>query len=349
MSKLYLDNGFLNIPYIDKVATSNYCPFRFIIGKRQVGKTYGTLQYMINEERQHILMRRTKPEMEFLVPEENNPYRKFEQSISFVNSTPYTMRIIKTIDDVDGGVIDRIVGMVCSLSTVAKIRGFDGSVYSDLVYDEFIPESHIVRIRNEGDAFLNAYVSISGNRELEGKEPLRAWLLANTNNINSPILESFGIIDVVADMVRTKKEECILRDRGIYILIPQSEVISTKRSQTALYKAVGVKSQFAAMSLGAEFAYNDMSGVGNVDIKQYKPIFIIKTYSGDVLAYVHKNGGSIYFTDIVSVNTRNIYDRTDAARRRLLLQYPNIKAYILRGNARYSSANVKKNVFDFLC
>ncbi len=348
MGKLYLDNGYLNIAYIDKVATSNGCPFRFIIGKRQVGKTYGTLQYMIKEDRKHILMRRTKPELEFLVPDENNPYRKFDESISFVNSTPYTMRIIQTVDDNDG-TIDKIVGMSCSLSTVAKIRGFDGSIYTDLVYDEFIPESHIVRIRNEGDAFLNAYVSISSNRELENKEPLRAWLLANTNNINSPILEAFGIIDVVADMVRTKKEECILRDRGIYILIPQSEIISGKRSQTALYKAVGLKSQFAAMSIGAEFAYNDLSGIGNVDLAQYKPIFTIKTYGGDILVYVHKNGGTIYCTDHITVNTRNIYERTDAARRRLLIQYPNIKAYILRGNARYSSANVKKNIFDFLC
>ena len=97
-------------------------------------------------------------------------------------------------------------GIATSLSEIAHIRGFIGSGFSDLVFDEFIPEKGVVTRRTEGDAFLNAYTTINGNRELAGAPPLRAWLLANTNNIKSPVLDALNLTDDILWMRRKGKE-----------------------------------------------------------------------------------------------------------------------------------------------
>lgn len=60
-------------------------------------------------------------------------------------------------------------GIGMTLPSIANIRGFNGSQFEDVVFDEFIPERIVIKRKAEGDALLNAYVTINGNRELEGK------------------------------------------------------------------------------------------------------------------------------------------------------------------------------------
>ena len=109
-----------------------------------------------------------------------------------------------------------------SLNSVAKIRGFYGGAYTDLIYDEFIPENHVIKIRNEGDAFLHAIVTISGNRELEGQPPLLTWLLSTSTNTASPILAALNLTDKIESMINRGQEFSALPDRGIIIVMPKS-------------------------------------------------------------------------------------------------------------------------------
>ena len=75
MSDLYLPEGWLNMEYIAEAPEA----FIIIIGKRQVGKTYGVLQYMLRHDIYHILLRRTTQELELISSAPDlNPYKAFE-------------------------------------------------------------------------------------------------------------------------------------------------------------------------------------------------------------------------------------------------------------------------------
>ena len=253
------------------------------VGGRQVGKTYGTLQLMLKKRTPFILMRRTKDEMKFISNGAINPFLALgETDISCKTESEYTGEIFRD---------DERIGMLLSLNTVAKIRGFYGGIYTDLVYDEFIPESHVYKIKNEGDAFLNAHVTISGNRELEGKPPLLTWLLSNSNNIASPILQALNLTDKIENMIMRGQEFSAMPERGVIVILPKSEQILQKRQQNALVKAAGTQSKFYQMAYENKFAYNDPEHVGIKPLTNYKPLFSV---TGRLTAYQRKGTREIY-------------------------------------------------------
>ena len=172
---LYTKDGWLDFEYI----LSRGAWLNIIIGKRQVGKTYGTLQLMLKHGFTHVLLRRTTEEVETIsATPDLCPYKVFEPDykVSFFKSGSKICRISAYISGVDGKAKEETQrGIITSLAQISHIRGFNGSVYSDLVFDEFIPEKGVITRRTDGDAFLNAYVTINGNRELNGAPPLRAW------------------------------------------------------------------------------------------------------------------------------------------------------------------------------
>ena len=59
---LYLDNGYLNIPYV----LGYKMPFTFVIGGRGTGKTYGALKYAIENKLNIALIRRTQTQIDML-------------------------------------------------------------------------------------------------------------------------------------------------------------------------------------------------------------------------------------------------------------------------------------------
>ena len=189
MKSIYTPDGWLNVPQL----AARGCWLNVITGPRQVGKTYGVLKYMIEGKRSFILMRRTVEEVQFLgINQAVNPFAVYvpEHEITLD-------RAGKILNISENG---QIIGICMGLPTVASIRGFSASEFTDIVFDECIPEKHVVTRKTEGDALLNAYTTINGNRELEGRPPVRLWLLANTNNINSPILTAFGLVDPILQM-----------------------------------------------------------------------------------------------------------------------------------------------------
>ena len=335
---LYLENGYLNFDHIEKVADSNHINFIVIIGKRQVGKTYGTLDLMLRRGYYFALLRRTADEMKFITVDVNNPFEKLDRGIKIENESKYTAKITR------GEEAERI-GSVMALSTVAKIRGFDGSRYSQLVYDEAIPETHVIKLRNEGDAFLNCYTTIAGNRELEGLPPLRAWILANSNDISAPILSALDVAQVVERMSYSRQELAVLRDRGIMIVLPKSEEVTDRRKKTALYKAVGTSSDFARMSLNNEFSYNDTSDVMRVDLRQYVPLVRIENLFN---IWEHKSNGTVYVTEPNAAQYGRTYTDTEAGRRTFRNDYPDARALYLTGGVTFQSIGVKSLFIDFI-
>lgn len=280
--KIYDDKGYINVPAIAERPSW----LKVLIGARQVGKTYGVLHYYLERRERFMLLRRTTAELQLIGSNSQlDPFRKFEPE--------YRVRLISsggsyTITDYDdeGPIPGGERGVAMSLPQISHVRGFDGSLFNAVVFDEAIPEKGTRVLQTEGESLLNAYTTISGNRELEGRPPLTLWLLCNTNNINSRILDSLQITDDILYM-RRKGLEFYERE-GVSIFQGRSEVITEKRKQTALAKLIGEGSEFAAMAYGNEWSYDESPLIGQRSLKGYTPLC---SY-GDM--YIWENASGLY-------------------------------------------------------
>jgi len=345
--KLYTPDGWLDAPHIDAVADRNNISFIVIIGKRQIGKTYNVLKYMLDSDKRFVLLRGVKTELDMLKRNVNSPFEKihgYEKRIVFDSETEYTASISRLDADEDGNEIKTIIGMAGALSSIGRIRGFNGDIYTDVVYDEFIPESHLLKVRHGDDAFNNMYTTIAGNRELEGRKPLRVWLLANSNNLDNDILKALNITDIVERMNLRDEESRILKDRGIMILLPDSSVITEKRKQTALYRAIGGSSKFAQMAYENAFAYNDYSDVDQRPLQEYKPLIAI----GTVIIHLHKSEKTLYVTNYMRCKCPHTYTDSDYGRMTFIKDYPEIRAAYMRGKITFQNMTVKNYFLNFI-
>lgn len=345
---LYTKAGWLDIPHIAEVADKNNISFIAIIGKRQVGKTYGVLSYMLDSDKRFVLLRGMRTELETLERGVASPFESIKDyagRILLEKDSEYTAQIIRLDTDDEGNETRTIIGMGAALANVARVRGLNGRPYSDIVYDEFIPESHLLKVRHGDDAFNNMYTTFAGNRELEGEKPLRVWLLANSNNLDNDILKALNITDVVERMSLRGEESRIIKDRGIMILLPDSKQITEKRKKTALYRAVGGDSKFAKMAYENEFAYNDYSDVAQLPLAEYKPLIALPR----CIIHLHKNDKRIYITGRYKCPPPKYkYNDTDYGRRVFQKDFPELRAAYMRGRIYFENMTIKNYFLDFL-
>lgn len=342
MSDLYLPEGWLNFEYIDSVPAW----LIIILGKRQVGKTYGALQTMLKENYYHILLRRTTAELDTITASPDlNPYKIFEPEfhVGLFKQAKKLCRICDYILDEEGKAFPTDQrGIATSLAEIAHIRGFNGAAFTDLILDEAVPEKGVVTRRTEGEAFLNAYVTINGNRELKGEKPLRAWLLANTNRIDSPILESLNVIDDILYMRRKGKEE-LLTDRGVYILQPDSIKISEARAETALMKQVSHKSDFYGMAMENEFSYDMSPYIKTLSIKGMQPCWV---YDNMLFCWQYPKG---YYICRAPFKGGFRYEGSRTGREQLSMEWNILKQYYYAGMILFSdlrTLSIFKNIFQ---
>lgn len=334
---IYTKDGWLDIPHINEVADRNGINFIFIIGKRQVGKTYGVLKFMLDSNKSFMFSRRTATELDMLEHNVNSPFEAIAPNMTrFRKEGKYTaqMEMLETSEEGDNW---KSFGLASALSTIGNIRGFNGKPYTDWVIDEAIPEVQLFKIRNEKDTFLNAHVTINGNRELEGKPCLRTWLLANSNSLESGILEALNITRVVEKMSLAGVEDRILKDRGIMILMPESKAVIEKRKKTGLMRAISHDSQFARMAFENEFAYNDYSDVRSLPIQNYLPLVSI----GEMVINLHKNDKTLYITDTLRARARHIYQDNEAGRRKFNVEFSDVRSAYIQGRVIFNNQKIK--------
>lgn len=335
MKDLYLPEGWLNFDYIkEKTAW-----LIVIIGKRQVGKTYGCLKTMLKYDINHILLRRTTAELETISASPDlNPYKVFEPDFKtgLFKSSKRLCRICDYITDEEGKAAPAYQrGIATSLAEIAHIRGFNGSGFTDLVFDEFIPEKGVITRKSEGEAFLNAYTTINGNRELSGGPPLRAWLLANTNNINSPILEALNLTDDILYMRRKGKEE-LLSESGVYILQPMSEKVTQLRKETALMKQISKKSDFYGMAMENEWSYDDSPYIKTMPLKNLTPVW---SYDDSIYCWQMPEG--FYLCRAAGkIPYHARYDSSRTSREKLAMDFNVLKQYYYAGMMLFSDLRV---------
>lgn len=342
--------------YIWDYKNSEY-PFQIFIGGRGTGKSFGALDGAINGEIEDrfIFMRRTAQELDLLMDTDKgegaNPFKSVNRE---TGRNVGIKRIVKNL----GGIFDREtneetgkvihsgapIGYAVALSTIASIRGIDLSDCSDWIYDEFIPEKHVKKMKEEGTALLNAYESVNRNREIEGKPPINMWLLANSNDIYNPIFIELGIVSVVEKMVRTGKSDKYIKSRGLAIhLVNNNTEFVEQKKETALYKLTK-GSQFYDMALNNDFAYNDFSLIGHRQLKGYTPICSV-----DDATIYRKKGDRELYVSYATAKCPHFSAKTEQDRRLFLAHYSTILTHrFMESDIVFESFELKQRLLDII-
>jgi hypothetical protein len=289
---IYKDSGYIDIRKILSLGLA----FNFIVGGRATGKTYTSLETVIEDTIKFIYMRRTQSQADLINKPEFSPYKSLNRDFGWNIGT-------ETISKYNAGFYNQVkqddvyisqgapLGYTCALSTISNMRGFDASDVDLLVYDEFIAEKHERPLKNEGMAFLNAYETINRNRELNGRKPLQVLCLANANDLANSIFMELKLVRKAEQMRRKKQEVYIDRERSIGLFILDKSPISQQKKTTALYRLTG-GSNFERMSLDNDFSGEDIGRIASKPLVEYKPLVSI----GEITVYEHKSNRTFYIS-----------------------------------------------------
>lgn len=290
---IYLDNGYLDY----KKILSYKVPYNFMVGGRGIGKTYGALKYMVENDIKFVFMRRTQTQLDVVRNEKYHPFKKLNEDLGWdihpITLTKYSSGLYHCEQDKNGKWQPKEgtepVGLMLALSTISNVRGFDATDRDVLIYDEFIPERHERPIKDEATAFFNAIETIQRNRELEGKEPLTVLCLANANELANPLFIELRLVKRAMALIRKGIEFDIDRSRDCALYLFRDSKISEQKKNTALYRLTK-GTTFQAMSIDNNF--EDLVGVkvSSKNLQEYKPVCCI----GEICIYKHKSNKTYY-------------------------------------------------------
>ena len=328
---IYLDNGYLDY---DKILKFN-CPFTFIVGGRGTGKTFGAIKTVLESRSQFIFMRRTQAQLEIVKRPEYSPFNAINKElgteISSVPNGRYTADICQG---------EKVLGHMLALSTVSNLRGFSSDA-EYLIYDEFIPELHEKPFQGGPDAefsaFANAYETINRNRELQGRDPLQCLILSNSNTLKNPLLDGFGLIDILERKKRNGKTEYINKQRGIAVFLLDDSTISERKKTTALYKAAE-GTEFFKMAISNEFSSDRPENIRSEDLKQYNILFTIEE---NFSVYKHKSEKKYYISGYKKGNTGEEYTDSKIDKKRILNKYGFLYDTRMRNNIYFENYSLQ--------
>lgn len=301
---LYLENGYLNYNEIYNLPV----PFIFIIGARGIGKTYGAVDHLYKNNIPFLFLRRTKTQAYTQIDPEvsdiEKPLRQYD-AIFNANKVTDTMQSLS----IDG---NEYFALVTSLSTGSNLRGFNGDRVEAIFFDEFIAQPEEKPIREEASTFFNLVETISRNRELEGRPPVKVICAANSFNLANPIFIKLGLVSIAEKMRIKESEVYIDRERGYCIIQPLHSPISAKKQESALYRLVGDDSDFAGMALRNKYLDDISDTVCSKNLKEYRILVTV----GEISIYKHKSQEEYYVSQHKSGTPKQIYTTGSADKKR---------------------------------
>lgn len=319
--------------------------FNFICGARAGGKTYGAVEVIDTLFDKAIWMRRTEDEAEMLYgknsSEHLNPFKKYASDKGLIYDTPKISKHYGGIFKMSGE--EKVhKGYIMSLSAISNVRGFDASDIDLMIYDEFIPELHRKKIRNEAEAFLNAYETVNRNREFEGREPVKCFLLSNSNNAAAPLLLYLGLSNIIANMKKNHEELYIDPSRSILIYLPEQQEFREKKEKTAI-AALTRGTDFYDMAFKNEFAYNDFSYIDGRNLRGYKCLAVIDGIG------IWFNGDADLIYCCLAGTSPNSYGKSNADICRFNLDIGRrIYDYYVHNRVYFQNFSIKEKMLDYL-
>lgn len=296
--------------YIDtnKLYKEDKSVFKFIIGARGIGKTFGELKYWVDKVRgtgnKIILMRRTQTQVDLIKTPELNPFLALEYELGdsyrfilkSINKNITGAYLTEYDPETNTYIAKELVCYLIALSTVSNIRGFAGNDIVHIIYDEFTGELHERPISNEGTAFLNAIETIGRNRELKGLEPLSVTCLSNSTLLANPVFIELRFVTLCEKALNKGKDFVNIPDRLTSIYMLHDSPISKAKAKTSLYKLAGEDSNFSAMSLRNDFNSEYFGLIKSKNLKEYKPLAVV----GEITIYKHKSKREWYISSHIS-------------------------------------------------
>lgn len=257
-------------------------PFTICVGGRCVGKTYGALKYMLESGRRFIYMRRTLTQLQTIKAPEISPFAAVCDDMGLEFDIK---NFAKNVYAVYIGEESLPRCLMCALSGISSMRGLSGREYTQIVYDECIPEAHEKPMKEEAAAIWNAYNTFNREREtLRNEKPMQLLMLANANNIVNPIYESLKIINDVYAMAAAGQHERKYPERGLYFVDLDTRLSDTFAEKGAMSRLLA-GSKVAAMMYKNEYYSKPALTTKSENLKEYIPMVTI----GEITCYRHKS------------------------------------------------------------
>lgn len=276
-----------------------------LVGGRSTGKTYNALLDCLEKKRVFFFVKRTIKDVENLCKREKlNPFRAINRD---------TGRDIKLIPEADGfGYFqdenEDVIGYVGALTGIGKFTGFDLYDVDWIIFDEYIPRKWDRFMYAEGQMLLDLYMTISRDRELKGRAPLKLICLANSTTLSNPVNDTLQITDIMADMIAEGREIQYIKDREIVIHVLQKSEVSEELKKTAFYKGVS-NTVFGSMAFDNTFTSDDFSLIGKQSLKGFRCKCAF-TYNS-MTFYVYRSGTRYYISRSPGMHKRS-YDLDSA-------------------------------------
>lgn len=280
MSKLYLKNGYLNFHYLQSLAE----PIVFVWGARGTGKTYGGLKELaITEPRRFLYLRRTAAQANSAAKDALNPFKEINNDCG---TEIHALRVDTNVhlfcdcEQQSNGkwkCVGKSYGYTTGLTTIGSLRSVSLSDVEVVFFDEFVPQKSDKRMRDTGDMLANAYETVSRNRELQGRPPLKLIAVTNSNTERSDIMLDLGLAGEVHTLFQSG--EWIRRNVNngqIALIRMMDSPISKAKEETTLYRALRGSSYYD-MAIKNEFAYDVPSRIKTISLSACVPLVTVGT------------------------------------------------------------------------
>jgi len=285
--ELFEESGYINMPGIIELGY----PFTFVTGARRTGKTFGGLKYNLSHGIKFVYLRRSQTEIDACKTPALSPFMDINQELGYdIQVKPLAKNVIGFYDM--GKEMKNLIAPGIALTTLHNVRGISGAEYSQIFYDEFIPEKIARPIKGEFDAWSNAYETLNGNRELKGGKPMQFICCANSNMAANPIFMGLGLVRILERMKKDHQVYYADKGRGILIVNVEGSPISQKKKTSALGKLTK-GTDFARMAYDNEYAFDDFSNIESRSLREYKPYKQV----GEICVYKHKSRNEYYISE----------------------------------------------------
>ena len=260
-------------------------PLTFFIGGRGIGKTYSSIQYLVEREDLFLYLRNTQTQIEESCSLMGNPFLSYNRdhgrNIKLVPEKKHFLIVdeVETSEDNEKPV-QKLIGYAAALSTFENLRGVDMSEVKFILFDEFIEKRTLSF--NQFDSFSHMYETVSRNRELLGDPPLICFMLSNSQSLFNPILQGYGIVHQIEKMIVYGQDTHT--DQDYFVCLCKDQEVSQKKQNTALYR-LARNSHIYRENIENDFVNDDFSGIESVNLREYTPLCCYN----DIFIYKHKS------------------------------------------------------------